>query len=114
MAAKERLKARNLPTVFAVARVFPPVEARLRLHEGVRVLAELLAHFRMRLQILLQGWLVLDPLAVFYVDGIPSQLLLALLMAFSGLVPPCQFPSVPFAVCVPHPLPDGLFLRYAF
>src|SRR5260370_37109911 len=113
MAAKELAKACHLPTVVAVALVFPPVEARLRLHEGVRVLAELLAHFRMRLQILLQGWMVLDPLAVVDQRRILAQLFGDLPMAVEEPVHVSQLPASRVTIAISIPVTIGLMLVVA-
>src|SRR5579859_2720365 len=88
MTAEELAKSGQLPTIsIAVAEsivaitpiilssIFSPVVTLLPLHESVRVRFELLTHFRMRLQILLQGWMVLDPLAVVDQRRVLAQLL---------------------------------------
>ena len=55
--------------------IFPPVKALFLTHKSVRVLAQLFAHFRMLLQILLQVTMPFHKFLIVYQRRIPANLL---------------------------------------
>src|ERR1700687_4117497 len=104
MTAKELAKAGQFPTavgithtvpgadsVVTIAIAFSPVVALLRLHEGVRGLLQLLTNLGVRLQILLQGRMIFDPLAVVDQRRILAELLGEFRMAVQEPIHAGQF-----------------------